>query len=137
MTKRSSTTPLYKKLGITNDSNILVLNSPKSYIDFFSDFPVNVNIHITENRRQFEFIHVFVQTTEELEMFFKIAKKSLNNKGLLWISWPKKTSKIVSELDKFMILKYGLANGLVDTKVVSVDENWSGHKFVVRLCDRG
>jgi hypothetical protein len=136
MNNSNSTTPLFKKLGITNDSEIMVLNQPKNYISFFSDFPSHVVINETENSRQFEFIHIFVRTVKELEGFYKVAKKSLKKNGILWISWPKKTSKIDTELDKFMIMKYGLDNGLVDTKVASIDENWSGHKFVYRLKDR-
>ena len=136
MNKNNSPTPLFKKLGITHDSEIMVLNQPKKYLDFFYDFPSNVVINETENNQQFEFIHIFVKTVKELDHFYKIAKISLKKNGILWISWPKKTSKIESELDKFMIMKYGLNNGLVDTKVASIDEDWSGHKFVYRLKDR-
>jgi len=128
--------PLYKKLGITSDSEILVLNQPKNYIQFFLDFPSNVIVNENTNGGQFEFIHLFVRTVQELESFYKLAKDSLKKNGVLWISWPKKASKIKTELDKFKILKYGLENGLVDTKVASIDENWSGHKFVYRLKDR-
>lgn len=136
MKNKISSTPLYKKLGITNDSEIMVLNQPKNYTDFFSDFPDNVIINKTENSQQVEFIHIFVSTIKELESLYKIAKANLKKNGFLWISWPKKASKIDTELDKFMIMKYGLDNGLVDTKVASIDENWSGHKFVYRLKDR-
>ncbi|WP_198553836.1 DUF3052 family protein [Tenacibaculum sp. Bg11-29] len=73
---------------------------------------------------------------KELDSLYKIAKSNLKKNGVLWISWPKKPSKIETELDKFMIMKYGLNNGLVDTKVTSIDKNWSGHKFVYRLKDR-
>ena len=136
MNKNNSTTPLYKKLGITSDSEIMVLNQPKSYIDFFSDFPSNVIINEAENSQQIGFIHIFVRTVKELESFYKIAKTNLKKNGFLWISWPKKASNLETELDKFMVMKYGLDNGLVDTKVTSIDEDWSGHKFVYRLKDR-
>lgn len=136
MNKKISTTPLYKKLGITEGSEIMVLNQPKNYTDFFSEFPAGVLLNKKANRKQVVFIHIFVRTVIELESLYNIAKESLKKNGVLWISWPKKTSKIASELDKFMIMKYGLENGLVDTKVASIDENWSGHKFVYRVTDR-
>jgi hypothetical protein len=136
MNESNSPTPLFKKLGITNDSEIMVLNQPKKYFDFFLDFPSNVVISKNENNQCFEFIHIFVKTVKELENLYKIAKISLKKNGILWISWPKKSSKIETELDKFMIMKYGLNNGLVDTKVAAIDENWSGLKFVYRLKDR-
>jgi len=136
MTKNISTTPLYKKLGITEGSEIMVLNQPKNYTDFFSEFPAGVLLNKKAKRQQVVFIHIFVRTVIELESLYNIAKENLKKNGVLWISWPKKTSKIASELDKFMIMKYGLENGLVDTKVASIDENWSGHKFVYRVPDR-
>lgn len=136
MNKKISTTPLYKKLGITEGSEIMVLNQPKNYTDFFSEFPAGVLLNKKANRKQVVFIHIFVRTVIELESLYNIAKENLKKNGVLWISWPKKTSKIASELDKFMIMKYGLENGLVDTKVASIDENWSGHKFVYRVTDR-
>ena len=136
MNVNGSITPLYKKLGITNGSEILILNQPKSYIDFFSEFPSNVVIKENGKSGQVEFVHIFVTTIKELEHFYKLAKTNLKKNGLLWISWPKKASKRETELDKFIIMQYGLDNGLVDTKVASIDDTWSGHKFVYRLKDR-
>lgn len=136
MNGKDSPTPLYKKLGITNDSEIWILNEPKKYIDFFSDFPPNIVINTKEKSGHVEFIHIFVKTIKELEHFYRLAKTNLKKNGFLWISWPKKSSKIETELDKFIIMKYGLDNGLVDTKVASIDEDWSGHKFVYRLKNR-
>ena len=132
----NSNTPLYKKLGIKEGFNILVLNQPKNYIDFFTDFPQNITITNSCENEYFDFIHIFAKTLKELETFFLLAKSSLKKNGTLWVSWHKKTSKIKTELDKFIIMKYGLSNGLVDTKITSIDENWSGYKFVYRLKDR-
>jgi len=55
---------------------------------------------------------------------------------MLWISWPKKSSKVVTDLDENLIRVFGLKNGLVDVKVCAVDGVWSGLKFVFRLKDR-
>jgi hypothetical protein len=55
---------------------------------------------------------------------------------MLWVSWPKKASKVVTDLDETKVREFGLKNGLVDVKVCAVDEVWSGHKFVYRLNDR-
>ena len=56
--------------------------------------------------------------------------------GLLWVSWPKKASKVATDLDENVVRAMGLAAGLVDVKVCAVDEVWSGLKFVRRLKDR-
>lgn len=132
-----SGTPLAKKLGLKDGDAIQVFNAPKKYKDFFDDFPSGVrDMGKGVFKEEIDFIHIFAKTFDELESIFKIARPNLKKNGILWISWPKKSSGILTELDKFSIMKYGLKSGLVDTKVAAVDENWSGHKFVHRLKDR-
>ncbi|MGB5818797.1 MAG: DUF3052 domain-containing protein [Saonia sp.] len=131
-----SGTPLAKKLGIKEGANIQVFNTPKNYMDFFYDFPKDVVILDASKRGQVDFIHIFAKMLSDLNHSFSIAKPNLKKDGILWISWPKKTSAIETELDKFLIMKYGQENGLVDTKVAAIDNDWSGHKFMYRLKDR-
>lgn len=132
-----SGTPLAKKLGIKENFLIQVYNSPKNYTDFFRDFPEGVVISASKQTKEsVDFIHLFATTESELSEAFQLAKPSLKKNGSLWISWPKKSSKITTEIDKFHVMKYGLDNGLVDVKVAAVDHDWSGHKFMYRLKDR-
>lgn len=132
-----SGTPLAKKLGIKDGCSIQVFNAPKKYVGFFRDFPSDIaDMSQKPLKEQIDFIHIFAKNLEELETSFKIAKPNLKKNGILWISWPKKSSGMPTELDKFSIMDYGQNNGLVDTKVAAIDENWSGHKFVYRLKDR-
>ena len=65
------------------------------------------------------------------------ARKCLKKDGMLWVSWPKKSSKVPTDLDENVIRDFGLKEGLVDVKVCAVDDVWSGLKFVVRVKDRG
>ncbi|MEO1010171.1 MAG: DUF3052 family protein [Bacteroidota bacterium] len=132
-----SGTPLAKKLGIREGYRVLVLNPPKDYLDFFTEFPAKVIfVHGNEVSRNIDFIHLFCTTHEELRDSFAKAKRNLTKNGILWVSWPKKTSKIPTELDKSQIRQFGLKGGLVDTKVAAIDPDWSGHKFVFRIKDR-
>lgn len=131
-----SATPLARKLGIKEGFVILVLNPPKDYKEFFTEFPERVTIKESSENTDLDFIHLFVRTFEELEESFLSAKPSLKKNGTLWISWPKKSSEIKTALDQHVIMNYGLNNGLVDVKIASVDKDWSGHKFVYRLKDR-
>ncbi|WP_149304161.1 DUF3052 family protein [Pareuzebyella sediminis] len=132
-----SGTPLAKKLGLKDGFTLQVFNAPKKYVDFFHDFPSNiVDMGQQTLEAQIDFIHIFAKSREELETHFIKAKPNLKKNGMLWISWPKKSSKIQTELDKSSIMQYGLDNGLVDTKVAAIDGEWSGHKFVYRLKDR-
>ena len=128
--------PLYKKLGIEANSEIALLNAPEEYLSFFHDFPESVVIHFDLENETLNFIHLFAKTNEELVSLFRIAKKHVSEKGMIWVSWPKKSSKVESEIDQMVVMKHGLAQGLVDVKIVSVSEVWSGHKFVYRLQDR-
>lgn len=132
-----SGTPLAKKLGIKEGFLIQVYNAPKNYIDFFYEFPDDVVIsNSKQGEETVDFIHLFATTKEELSQAFLKAKPTLKKNGSLWVSWPKKTSKIASEIDKFHVMKYGLDQGLVDVKVAAVDADWSGHKFMYRKKDR-
>ncbi len=63
-------------------------------------------------------------------------QKTFGKEELLWVSWPKSSSKIEADLNGDIVREIGLRNGLVDVKVCSIDKNWSGLKFVYRLKDR-
>ena len=132
-----SRTPLAKKLGIKQGNIVLVMNSPKPYLEFFHEFPSEVVLLTKQNTyTTVDFIHIFVTSQKQLEQLFAKAKPMLKKNGMLWISWPKKTASIKSALNKFDVMRYGLANGLVDVKVAAIDTDWSGHKFVYRKEDR-
>ena len=81
-------------------------------------------------------MHLFVKDVKVFEREFLKLKTSIRPAGMLWVSWPKKSSKVESDLDEGIIRKFGLQNGLVDVKVCAVDEVWSGLKFMYRLKDR-
>ena len=84
----------------------------------------------------FDFIQCFVKDYEELKHIFPILKRHLKQNGMLWISWLKGGLKAGTDLNENVIREIGLANNLVDVKVIAVDDKWSGLKFVYRLADR-
>ena len=131
-----SGTPLAKKLGIKPGFLVQVFNAPKPYLEFFHEFPDEVVLVNSSESVEVDFIHIFATTFKELESGLEIAKPNLKKNGILWISWPKKSSKIPTEIDKFTVMKAGQDSGLVDTKVAAIDDQWSGHKFMYRLKDR-
>ena len=136
MTSGYSVTPLGRKLGIKPGDKILLVNQPDNYHQLFLDFPTDTE-EITESKPKIaDFMHIFCTTTKEIEAVAKKYKPLLKKSGMLWISWPKGSSAIPTELKRDFIREYLLANGLVDVKVAAIDENWSGLKFVYRLKDR-
>jgi len=131
-----SGTPLLKKLGIKPDFKIILKNEPSLYLDWISPLPEEVKIVMKSTKDDVDFVHLFVLKRKDFEKDFKAFKKNLKKDGMMWISWPKKSSKVPTDLDENIIREYGLANGLVDVKVCAVDEVWSGLKFVYRIKDR-
>ena len=128
-----SGTPLAKKLGIKDGHKCMVVNQPEKYFDWLSPLPKDVDFR---KNKDLDFVHVFVVTFKDFSKLFLSGKKLLKKDGMMWISWPKKSAKVPTDLDENIIRDFGLKNGLVDVKVCAVDDTWSGLKFVYRLSDR-
>ncbi|MBT8188544.1 MAG: DUF3052 family protein [Croceitalea sp.] len=131
-----SKTPLVKKLGIKSGQNILLLSVPEHYFELFSGFPEGVTQLDSEAIEQADFIHLFAQNYGILKSQAQNAKRALKKTGILWVSWPKGTSSIVTDLNRELVREHLLQLGLVDTKVAAIDKDWSGLKFMYRLKDR-
>jgi len=131
-----SGTPLAKKLGIKEGFTVLLVNEPVHYKKLFTDFPLDVKEVHKPKTETVDFIHVFLKEESELKCLLKL-KDLLKKNGLLWISWPKGTSKIQTNINRDLIRNYVLEKiGLVDIKVAAIDADWSGLKFVFRKEDR-
>jgi hypothetical protein len=130
-----SSTPLWKKLGLKTGHSIFISKAPAAYFEWITPLPDEISAK-TKLSGQLDFIHLFVSDQKEFKTTFLKAKAHLKPDAMLWISWPKKTSKVPTDLDENIIREFGLQNGLVDVKVCSVSEVWSGLKFVFRLKDR-
>ena len=98
--------------------------------------PLPANIKVNNGDEISEFIHGFVHDMEELSSLFSLARSVMAQDGMLWVSWPKKSSGIQTLLHRDIIREYGLSEGYVDVKVAAINETWSGLKFVYRLKDR-
>ncbi len=83
-----------------------------------------------------DFIQFFCREKQALQRRFTALKSAVAPDGMLWISWPKGSSGVATDLTENVVREIGLAHGLVDVKVCAVDEVWSGLKFVIPLKDR-
>jgi hypothetical protein len=83
-----------------------------------------------------DFIHLFTKDRAELEREFPLQARALAPAGMLWVSWPKGSSGVKTDLSETVVRGIGLGTGLVDVKVCAVDDVWSGLKFVIRLKNR-
>ncbi len=128
-------TPLVKKLGLPSSGAAYVRNAPASFFADLGAWPDNLanRKRVTGN---IDYIHLFAKKRKELDSSLSKAKPALTKSGTLWISWPKKSSGVATDLSDSIVRELGLAAGLVDVKVCAVDDVWSGLKFVYRLKDR-
>jgi len=130
-----SGTPLLKKLGIKPGFRIYISEPPEDYYSWLAPLPDEIVVN-EKLAGEFDFIHLFVKTNKAFQRQFLRSAGKLKKNGMLWISWPKRASKVPTDLDENIIRDFGLQNGLVDVKVCAIDETWSGLKFVFRLQDR-
>jgi hypothetical protein len=132
-----SGTPLPRKLGIGPGHRIAVLGAPAGYASTLGALPDGVDVrHDAAPGAGLDLVHLFAADGAALEAGWDDAAASLHPAGMLWISWPKKSSGVRTDLTEDRIRALGLARGLVDVKVCAVDDTWSALKFVVRLADR-
>ena len=125
-----SGTPLLKKLGLAAGAVAFVSGEPKEYWDWLSPLPDNVSVK-TRLTSGLNFVHLFVKSSSDYKKEVLKASASIKPDGMIWISWPKKSSKVPTDLNENVIRDFALKNGLVDVKVCAVDEVWSGLKLVV------
>ena len=129
-----SKTPLVKKLGIKPGTNITFAGAPSGYTNEL-DLPPDVTVN-ARSSRPLDFAQLFVKSEKELKAKFSRYAQRLNASGMLWVSWPKKSSGVFTDLSENKVRAIGLGAGLVDVKICAVNEVWSGLKFVYRLKDR-
>jgi hypothetical protein len=132
-----SGTPLVKKLGIRNGARLAIVNAPGGFWDQLIDLPEDIT-SIERPRAPMDFILFFTDNEADLLKQFPKLATTLAPAGMLWIGWPKKTSRLSLDpaFNENRVRRIGLDAGLVDVKVCAIDGDWSGLKFVRRVKDR-
>jgi hypothetical protein len=133
-----SGTPLVKKLGIKDDFRAALLHVPYDVKAELHDALAKCRIRSISGQagKDLDFIFLFAKSRAGLELELLPAAKALAPAGMLWISWPKKSSGVATDLTENVIRERGLDAGLVDVKVCAVTKVWSGLKFVIPLKNR-
>jgi Protein of unknown function (DUF3052) len=130
-----SGTPLAKKLGIKEGSRIFLFGAPRNYWDLLAPLPEDVQA-VAQIDQDTALIHIFSTEQVELASALRIALERMKPDAVIWVSWPKKSSKVPTDITEDVIREVALPMGLVDIKVCAVDEVWSGLKLVVRKENR-
>jgi hypothetical protein len=130
-----SGTPLAQKLGIKAGATVVVINPPDNYRSLLgkSADEVKFGSGVTANSK---FVHFFTKRRTELEKQLKHLRSKLADAGTLWVSWPKKSAGVGTDITEDVIRAVALPLGFVDVKVCAVDEIWSGLKLMIRRTER-
>ena len=126
-----SGTPLTKKLGFKTGYRVRVTNPPDNYLELVSPLPDGVTIS-KSIRKSINVWHLFTNSATELRSKLPTLMAAIQPDGVIWVSWPKKSSGVRSTVTEDTIRAVALPMGLVDIKVCAVDDTWSGLKLVIR-----
>ncbi len=124
-------TPIWKKLGVKPQHRVLLLNAPVGYPDQLGPLPEGVDLSDAPHGL-FDVVHLFAKNKAELERNTPIALQSLKPGGLLWCSYPKRTSKLQTDLTRDVGWDMLINAGFENVTQVSIDEVWSAGRFIAR-----
>jgi hypothetical protein len=120
-----SGTPLAKKLGIKPGSTILLDGAPENYPSKDATVARSLSDRV-------DMVHLFTRSAGELSAKLRKFRDRIRGDATVWVSWPKKSSKVPTDITEDIIREVALPLGFVDVKVCAVDEVWSGLKLVIR-----
>jgi hypothetical protein len=131
MTAGYSGTPLDQKLGIRKDSVLVVLDDPGHFAETVAPLPPGVEVRTTA-RGKADVAVFFTTARRDLERRIAVLGRLVHPAGALWVAWPKRASKVPTDMTEDVVRDVVLPLGMVDVKVAAIDETWSGLKVVWR-----
>jgi hypothetical protein len=126
-----SGTPLARKLGIKEACSVFLVDAPEEYESLLGPLPRDVTF-VRKVEATVDMAHVFATRREDLARHLKALRRSLGPAAAVWVSWPKKASRMPTTVTEDVIRELALPLGFVDIKVCAVTQVWSGLKLVVR-----
>jgi hypothetical protein len=133
-----SGTPLPKKLGIKPGHRVRFSGAPPEFMTTLGKLPTPLYVvaEADETVSGLDLVVFFTTAADALRERFHALAASLAPAGMLWIAWPKKASRVPTDLTEDVVRQIALDGGMVDVKVCAIDATWSGLKLVYRLKDR-
>jgi hypothetical protein len=131
-----SGTPLIRKLGLKPPLTMAVIEAPREYREWLGELPHGIHL-VSRTKEPLQAVHLFATKRTVLERHLPEFRKNLIPTGFAWVSWPKKASKVETDVTEDVIRDIALPIGLVDIKVCAVSDVWSGLKLVIRKSERG
>ncbi len=130
-----SGTPLPQKLGIKPGLTVVAINPPANYRRLLGQIPDSITFS-ERLKSGSSFVHLFTSRRSEMQKKMSILRDKISDNGAIWVSWPKKSSGISTDVTEDVIREIALPFGFVDIKVCAVDETWSGLKLMIRRENR-
>jgi hypothetical protein len=130
-----SETPLPQKLGIKPGLTIVTINAPANYRRLLGTIPEGVTFS-DRLKPDSSFVHVFIRKHSQLANRLPVLREKIADAGTVWVSWPKRSSGVPTDVTEDVIRAVALPLGFVDVKVCAIDETWSGLKLMVRRENR-
>ena len=131
-----SGTPLAKKLSLRDGQRVWFDAMPGNVSDEIDEYALELTI-VADPAEGVDAAHIFVTERSDLETKLAALRDQIASDGQVWVSWPKKASKVPTDITEDTIREVALPLGFVDTKVCAIDETWSGLKLVIRKELRG
>jgi hypothetical protein len=125
--------PLYKKLGLKDGQKVILVNIPENYFDLLIEVP---DVEEAEGNEKADFVHIFESSLSALEKSFSKCVSQIKQNGMIWISWPKKTAKVPTDIDYHSAKGLVVKHGFVDVKISAIDETWTACKYVIPIKNR-
>ena len=130
-----SGTPLPRKLGIKPESRLAIVGAPEGFDRTLGELPERVEVR-SRARGPLDVIVFFTTSRAELARRFERLAGALDPTGALWVAWPKKASRVETDMTENAVREVALPRGLVDNKICAIDETWSGLRLVIRRENR-
>ena len=127
--------PLSQKLGIKPGFCIFVDGAPSDYRKMVGEWPDGAKL-VAQAKAPLDMVHLFTTQASGLAAKLSRYRDAVAPAGMVWVSWPKKSSGVASDLSDVVVRDLALPLGLVDIKVCAIDEVWSGLKFVIPVAKR-
>jgi hypothetical protein len=123
-----SQTPVHKKLQLKSGLSVMVMNQPREYAQIIGSLPEGIELS-DGDQGQVDFVHLFIKDQSELNEYIEAAIKAVKYDGLLWISYPKGSSNVETDINRDILWDLLLEKGIRPVKQISIDSTWSAIRF--------
>lgn len=126
-----SGTPLVRKLGFKPRMRVHYVAAPEGFVALVGELPAGVRV-LARASAGLDLVVLFARSRAEFERRLGPLHDKLLQDGMIWVAWPKRASKLATDMTEDVVRDVALPRGLVDVKVCAIDETWSGLKLVIR-----